>query len=376
MPLRSIFFLFPSNIHKIASFSTMTRHCSSISPPAANNKHIYIVDCGSRSSRVWSYERDDPLSGATLVMELGALHLELAEGRGSNFVDELLTSISEKHSDNDRIENTQISIIGTGGIRNAIQEATVFEKDLDSFQSLLQSQSPCATYETLNGFQEAALERRACLYALDAFNFGGHSSYTSDQVTVISMGGASFQVSTANKVLSVEAGIKYVFANGETVEFLNFLSSNQSPIKAVKKWTETTVNCLKEYFEPEISKIQAEKKKNVLFAGIGTTYWAAHDCDIANRFIKVQDATEKINLKINEMLANDIYLKKLKEETGKEQQKIMEEISRLILLREILQRVCSDDATIIFRRRWINRTKDVTTNLPFGKFLEITSKKN
>ncbi len=351
----------------------MARHCSSISQADASNKHVYIVDCGSRSSRVWSYERDDPLSGATLVMELGALHLELAKGRGSNFVNELLASISEKHPDNDVLENTQIAIIGTGGIRNAIQEASVFEKDLDSFQSLLQSQSPSATYETLDGFQEAALERRACLYALDAFNFGGYSSYTPDQVTVISMGGASFQVSTANKVLSVEAGIKYVFANGETVEFLNFVLSNQSPSKAVKKWTEITVNCLKEFFEPEISKFHAEKKKNVLFAGIGTTYWAAHDCDIANRFIKVQEATEKINLKINEMLDNEIYLKKLKEETGKEQQKIMEEISRLILLREILQRVCSDDATIIFRRRWINRTKDVTTNLPFGKFLDIIS---
>ena len=192
--------------------------------PDARSSHLYIVDCGSRGSRVYRFPRRGPPVGEKLL-ELGALHDLLATDRGGpSFVARLSDALPP---------GADAFVGGTGGMRDALERGSVGGERVSAFADALRARVPGASFAVLSGAQEAHLERVAVAAAADAAD---GAAGTARPLTVLSLGGASTQIATDWRVLSADLGIRYAMWRGQLVEWRSILRAPGTPARAAAEW--------------------------------------------------------------------------------------------------------------------------------------------
>ena len=97
-------------------------------------------------------------------------------------------------------------------MRDALAAGTVTAGDLAAFATRLGAAFPGAVYATLDGPAEAALEFRSVEFAARATGLAGRGS----RLAMLSLGGASVQLSDATSYASLSVGVRQARAPHRT----------------------------------------------------------------------------------------------------------------------------------------------------------------
>ena len=264
----------------------------------------------------------------------------------------------------------------TGGMRDALHTGAVTQSALDDFVGTLLDTFPQVSYQTLDGTVEAALEYQAVRFAAEASGLvpPGEDS----QLTIVSMGGASIQLSTSERYLSLRAGMKQTSnkCTGRTVEFIQLLRRD-SPAVAVQQWEEAVSDAIADGLAasalPPASNMQQQQHK--IIVGISTTYFAAADCGIAGDAVQQQRALEAVSGRIVQLLDDPVFIKELSlEVSGKRSSTVsIDRLSRAVVLRCIVLTMFGSCDSFVFRRQWQlpGLNEPFTTNYACGKMLDL-----
>ena len=173
-----------------------------------NGAPVYVIDCGSGSSRLSKYSyHDDGFIHEDLYIPSGIIPT-LADCLSLNnqrqFVNHLKDALMELDDgacfgENGHLHRINLIVGATGGLRKALEEGAVKQEQLADFETLLRENFSNARFLQYSGAQEAGLELDAVRYiarhalpgAIPIFTGGRQNS---GAVGVLSCGGSSSQI--------------------------------------------------------------------------------------------------------------------------------------------------------------------------------------
>ena len=171
-----------------------------------NNQPVYVIDCGSGSSRLskYSYHNDGYIHEDLYIPSgiIPTLAIALSKDKQELFIEDLKNALEKLDSNTNRpdyFSSMNLTIGATGGLRKALDEGIVTYSQVERFKEILHRQFENAKFVQYSGAEEAELELAAVRYiakhalpgAIPVFT-GGRSG--SGSIGVLSCGGSSSQV--------------------------------------------------------------------------------------------------------------------------------------------------------------------------------------
>jgi len=338
---------------------------------------MLLLDCGSSSSRLYSCA-PGCLPGGTALHQLPPLHQVIATGQTKQFIRQLQDAV------NQTAPTANPFFVGaTGGMRDALHTGAVTHSALDDFVGTLLDTFPQASYQTLDGTVEASLEYQAVRFAAEATGLVPPDK--DSQLTIVSMGGASIQLSTSKRYLSLRAGMKQTTATcwneadnyyyKGTAEFIQLLRKGP-PAVAVQQWEEAVSTAIADGLAATKLRAASDKQQqHKTVVGISTTYFAAVDCGISGAAVQQQRALEAVSSRIVQLLDDPVFIEELSlEVSGKKSSTVsIDRLSRAVVLRCIVSTMFASCDSFVFRRQWQLPGIDeaFTTNYASGKMLDL-----
>lgn len=166
------------------------------------DRPIYVIDCGSGSSRLskYSYHKDGYIHEDLYIPSgiIPTLALSISNENQHNFVHKLQTALQELEASVD-MSGIVLIVGATGGLRKALDEGTVTNEQVKYFKKCLHETFPKAEFLQYTGPEEAQLELAAVRYialhalpgAIPVFTGGRISG---GKIGTLSCGGSSSQV--------------------------------------------------------------------------------------------------------------------------------------------------------------------------------------
>ena len=166
------------------------------------DRPIYVIDCGSGSSRLSKYSyHDDGYVHEDLYIPSGiipTLATSISKQKQHNFVHKLRAALQDLDP-GASLSGIKLIVGATGGLRKALDEGTVTAKQVEYFRKCLHEAFPKSEFLQYTGQEEAQLELAAVRYiarhalpgAIPVFT-GGRAS--SGAIGTVSCGGSSSQI--------------------------------------------------------------------------------------------------------------------------------------------------------------------------------------
>ena len=280
----------------------------------------FLLDCGSRSSRLYFCAASAAAQGAAASLprlhvlgpELTTLHEAIARPGGlESFLGALLAAAASEAPPSAAVAvaTPEAFFCGaTGGMRDALAVGTVTDNDLTAFAARLGVAFPGAVYSTLDGPTEAALEFRSVAFAVEAAGLVDRGS----RLAMLSLGGASLQLSDATSFASLGVGVRQTGAAGGSaggaVEFVQVLRDHDSLASAVSEWSDRLRRVMA---EGAGAMPLRDPHTRDLVVGISTAFWAAADCGVAGRVVGHGEVSEAAARRVDHLLQAETFAESL-----------------------------------------------------------------
>ena len=144
------------------------------------DRPIYVIDCGSGSSRLskYSYHKDGYIHEDLYIPSgiIPTLALSISNENQHNFVHKLQTALQELEAGVD-MSGIVLIVGATGGLRKALDEGTVTNEQVKYFKKCLHETFPKAEFLQYTGPEEAQLTLVLTLYIF-TFTTPTYTTYT------------------------------------------------------------------------------------------------------------------------------------------------------------------------------------------------------